>query len=94
MVSSLNSESSRNAHRDASPGQDTALCFWERRLTIKVPLFTLFCINEDRRIYCWNGLASHPGRSRNTPSGLSKETGISSSSDWPLDSYKELITFT
>ena len=64
-------QDSRSSGLDSSPGWSTALCSWVRHFSISVPrpLFT--------QVYKWvpanliqgwpcNGLASHPGRSRNT----------------------------
>ena len=56
-----------------SPGRGTASCSWSRQFTLIVPLST--------QVYKWvlanlllgkpfDGLASHPGGSRNTPSPL------------------------
>ena len=66
MVNALDSGSSGPG---SSLGRGTALCSWARHLTTIVPLFT--------QVYKWvpvnsllpcDGLASHPGGSRNTPS--------------------------
>ena len=65
MVSALDS---RLGGPGLSPGRGTVLCSWARHLTLIVPLST--------QVYKWvpanllldNGLVSHPGGSRNTPS--------------------------
>ena len=67
MVSALDSGSGSPG---SSPGRGTALCSWARHFTLIVPLST--------QVYKWvptnlllgvtcDGLASHPGGSRNTP---------------------------
>ena len=68
MVSALDSGSGGPG---SSPGQVTALCSWARHFTLIAPLST--------QVYKWvpanllvgvtcDGLASHPGGSRDTPS--------------------------
>ena len=68
MVSALDSGSNSPG---LSPGRGTVLCSWARHFTPIVPLST--------QVYKWvpaklllgvtcDGLASHPGGSRNTPS--------------------------
>ena len=70
LISALDSGSSSPG---SSPCGDLVFCSWERHFTLTVPLFT--------RLYKWvpvnemlgvtfEGLASHPGGSRNTPSRL------------------------
>ena len=68
MVSALNSGSNGTG---SNPGRGTVLCSWARHFTLTVPFFT--------QVYKWvpanlllgvtnDGLASHTGVSRNTPS--------------------------
>ena len=79
MVSALDFGSDRS---DFSAGQGTTLCFWARNFTLIKPL----CIGSSKfnagvNAGEFNGLASHPGGSRNN---LSRQ--ILRKPDGPFDS--------
>ena len=66
MVSALDSGAS--APRVRSLAGDIVLCSWARHFTLTVPLSTQVHKWVPANLMLGDGLASHPGGSRNTPS--------------------------